>query len=287
MNDIIQNFTHRQTMATPNYEYFHYKDTSSLKVKYHNHDFYEILFFISGKVIYAIEGFNYRLEPGDILLINNNDLHQPVVDSDTPYERAIFWIKRDYLENVGQSDTNLLLCFDTVKKEKNHLLRPNPEYALKIKEIRDKFENSCNSISYGNVTLRTIYLTELLITVNKAYIDCYGEKIDIDKIKYNPDINRIIEYINFNISGNLSLDMLSDKFFISKYHMEREFKKYTGLTIHKYITQKRLILSKEYLQKGFSVIETYQKCGFNDYSNFIRTFKNEYGIPPKKFFKKI
>ena len=79
MQTLIHNFTSRQYMITPNFEYFHYVDRSATEIDYHNHDFYEIYFFISGSVTYMIEGKTYKLRPGDILLIHNNELHKPVV----------------------------------------------------------------------------------------------------------------------------------------------------------------------------------------------------------------
>ena len=42
-------------------------------------------------------------------------------------------------------------------------------------------------------------------------------------------------------------------------------------------------MSKSLLKKGLSVTEVYSRCGFGDYSNFIRAFKKEYGLPPKTY----
>ena len=45
--------------------------------EYHEHEFYEIFFFLSGDVSYIIEGSTYQLRPGDILLTSNEDIHKP------------------------------------------------------------------------------------------------------------------------------------------------------------------------------------------------------------------
>ena len=64
------------------------------------------------------------------------------------------------------------------------------------------------------------------------------------------------------------------------------FKEQTGYTLHNYISQKRLILAKELLLNNESVMKVSEKCGFIDYSSFLRSFRKMYGTTPKDFSKK-
>ena len=73
-----QRFDTRQHMRSSTYEVFRYKDAYLKEVALHHHDFYEIYFFLSGNVQYNIESRSYLLTPGDVLLINPMELHQPV-----------------------------------------------------------------------------------------------------------------------------------------------------------------------------------------------------------------
>jgi AraC-like DNA-binding protein len=81
------------------------------------------------------------------------------------------------------------------------------------------------------------------------------------------------------------MDELSRHFFISKYHLSREFKKHTGTTLYRYVVQKRLILAKGLILQGNPITAVYEQCGFGDYSNFFRAFKNEYGTTPQEFLQ--
>ena len=61
------------------------------------------------------------------------------------------------------------------------------------------------------------------------------------------------------------------------------FKENVGLSIHQYITKKRLSLCQEAIRSDTNITEVYQAYGFGDYSSFYRAFKKEYGISPKEY----
>jgi AraC-type DNA-binding domain-containing proteins len=72
----------------------------------------------------------------------------------------------------------------------------------------------------------------------------------------------MIQYINNHLDEEIKIEDLSNKFFISKFHLLREFKKYSGTTIHKFIIQKKLILAKELILTGIPIMQVYEQCGF-------------------------
>lgn len=285
MNNNIFEFTSRQVMNSLDFEFFHYSDNHDINVEYHNHDFYEILFFISGKVKYIIEGKTYSLKPNDILLTNNKELHKPVVEHGANYERIVIWIDPDFVKSIETNETTLTLCFEDSSKNHYNLLRPNIDLFHHIKKIYKKLEKAYNSNDYGDTLLRKIYITELLIYLNKAYFNT-SKEIEID-IKHNSKISDVVHYINENLCEDLSLDTLSQKFYISKYHLSRQFKKHVGFTIHQYISKKRLIVTKIHLHDGSSIDSAYIDSGFNNYPNFLKAFKDEFGFSPKKYIKSL
>lgn len=285
VNSINQPFTHRQYMLSENFEFFHYKDNDPLEVEYHKHDFFEIYFLISGEVTYIIEGKSYTLKPWDIILINNKELHKPIINQGSIYERIVIWVNPDFISEISTPSSNLNKCFESTSKNKYNLLRPGTEILNIIKVILGKLNRILFTDSFGAEILKELYLTELIVFLNRAYTDT--DLVDIgNDVTYNSKINKIINFINQNLAEDLSLDVLSSKFYSSKYHLLREFKKHTGYTPHEYITLKRLITSKELLRSGMSISDVCIECGFNNYSNFIRSFTKTFNISPKKYAKK-
>jgi AraC-like DNA-binding protein len=49
--------------------------------------------------------------------------------------------------------------------------------------------------------------------------------------------------------------------------------------------QKRLILAQSLIREGLTMMDVSIQCGFNDYSNFVRAFKKNFDISPKKYSK--
>jgi len=194
----------------------------------------------------------------------------------------VLWVNPDFIKKRCTNGTNLFLCFKSTSKTKFNLLRPGSEMLGIIKNIMVKLDKSTTTISFGSNILKETYLTELIVYLNRAYLETCDENIE-DDIMYDQKVNEIIHFINQHLDGNLSLEALSERFYTSKYHLMREFKKHTGFTLHNYIQKKRLILAKALLRDGIRITEVYQQCGFGDYSNFIRSFRNMYKVSPKKY----
>ena len=78
------------------------------------------------------------------------------------------------------------------------------------------------------------------------------------------------------------MDELEKEFFISKYHLCREFKKATGHTVVRYINNKRLSKVKELYKNGMSINKACVESGFSSYSSFYKAYLKEYKTIPKE-----
>ncbi|NMM64827.1 AraC family transcriptional regulator [Clostridium sp. P21] len=282
MRKNIHKYLTRQYMLSSDYEVFHYLNTDLNIVNLHHHDFYEFYLFISGDVKYLIEGKSYNLKLGDIILINTKELHQAVINSmKVPYERIVLWINKSFLKGLSTPTTDLTLCFESI--EKRSVIRADIETQQNIKTQLNKLLLLENHKDFGKDLLYKAYIVELIINLSNFVLDDKSNS-NIDVKKSNL-IDRIVEYINNHLDKDITIDELSKEFYLSKFHLAREFKRHTGTTIHRYIVQKKLIEAKELILKDYPINSVYKQSGFGDYSNFFRAFKNEYGVTPKQFYE--
>lgn len=97
-------------------------------------------------------------------------------------------------------------------------------------------------------------------------------------------IENIKKYIDAHYSENLTLSMISERFFLNPSYISQLFKKRTGHTYISYLTQKRMEKAKELLQNtSLKVYEVSHKVGYSDVKHFSRTFENYFGVKPSHY----
>ncbi|GAA0077744.1 AraC family transcriptional regulator [Clostridium sp. CTA-5] len=266
------------------FKLFHIKDKKNQEFEFHYHDFNKIIIFLSGKVTYLIEGKAYHLKPWDILLVNNHDVHRPIIDSSETYERIIIWANSNFIKNHNYENCDLSECFKLANKKSFNLIRLEAKIQNNIKLLIGSLESSLDSSEFGSKLLSNSLFIQLIIYLNRIYLgNMYIN--DNESLKYDKQIENILKYINNNLSKNLSIESISENFYISKYYLMHKFKKETGYTLHNYILQKRLLMVKDLIVNGEPIVKASIQCGFNDYSSFLRAFKKLFKKSPKDFLR--
>lgn len=282
----IQPFTTRQHMIKRTFEIYRYRDFYLNEVALHHHDFYEVYLFLSGNVNYTIESRNYYLSPGDILLISPMELHQPTFGSDNRnYERFVLWIDKGYMQQFIQSGQDLAGCFDNTVPWHTSILRPDNTSWQLLSYLLEQLMHESESKEFASDLYAQTYLVQALILLNR--LAEHSPKQSELRDKSDSVVSDVLSYINDHYGDDLSLDLLANKFFISKYHLSREFNRLVGTSVYRYIIQKRLAIAKLLMSQGTPSTTVYQQCGFGDYSNFYRAFKSEYQISPKEFIAQL
>lgn len=109
----------------------------------------------------------------------------------------------------------------------------------------------------------------------------YGREIDNTEI--DQEMSEILSYINEDPGRDLSLEILSEKFFLSKTRLQERFKKATGVSPHRYIQQKRIMKAAQEISEGKKAQVAAVDNGFSDYSAFYRAFKKELSSSPRQY----
>ena len=182
------------------YSYFRSKPP---ELNLHLHKYYEFLYFISGDATYIVEDNLYKIHPGDILLTRPGELHTIFFQSEKPYERIFMQIHPDFITEFD--------LFDKINSspigENNRI----PSDIVQSFGLYDYFKNVehyiLNRVPESDTMIKSYFL-QFLVAVNHAL----DNTILPIKPTNNNRIDDIIDYLTDNISADITLDFLAEKF---------------------------------------------------------------------------
>lgn len=219
----------------------------------HIHTFMEILHFVQGDVDYTVESETRTLQPGDTVLVAPGKLHFAIVNlNEKPYERYVLKFPEilvpDYLKEALLAHRPFFL--------------PSEEYTPIFAKLDEYRKNFSKAETY---TLFTCELSKLLIMMNRS--------ASLGKQKANPFIEKIITYINNNITSEITLDSLAEDLMYSKSYISNEFKKYMHIPMMQYVRSKKILFAHTLIMNGMKKSEAAEKLGFMNYSTFFRSYR--------------
>ncbi len=127
--------------------------------------------------------------------------------------------------------------------------------------------------------MRDTLIMQLLVQIGRL-----GAARETER-RYDGKIRETLSYINENLGAEMSVDLLADRVYLSRYHFMRLFKAQTGSTVHAYIRQKRLLAAARLIREGTAAARAAADLGFGDYSSFHRAFRSSFGISPGELKK--
>ena len=218
------------------------------------------------------------VEKNDLLVLNQFEIHK--------LERYNKFIEECYVLRV---QPRFLIMNSTKKSDLTSCFYDRERFERKVNLSKDKISTLVgilNSIKgndgFGDDILVETEIIKAVVLVNRFLIKKVGQAAEV-LYRSNIIIESVMKYVNENLSSDINLDDISKMNYISKNHLCRVFKKHTGTTLISYITSRRISEAKKFLSEGYDVKDTCEKCGFNDYSHFIKTFKKIVGVPPKQY----
>ena len=226
----------------------------------HMHLEYEILLFMAGGPSYVVDGRKYPLSRGTLLLVPPNSYHFALVEDAAVYHR--------YLLNFRGDAFDRQLLEDAFPKEARC-------YTLE----------ESHSIMQAFARLDGLNKKELGQHKN-AMLHSFCTQILLEILMLDPDRSHdvkqypVLAYIDKHLDTIRSAEDVADAFFVSVSTICHQFRDKMGISLMKYIRQKRLLMARHLLEKGERPMSVYGKCGFSDYTTFYKAYVRYFGAPP-------
>lgn len=244
----------------------------------HFHDEYELLLGLTDGGTYMINGHSYPLCHAMLFVLNKGVLHQCIANI-SAYDKYVLHFSSETLQMLSSVQTDFLSIFN------------NFDYIAQLLS-EEQFQNLTDIIencmpakkNFGDDLRQNMSFIKLLLYLSGLI---HQERPVADMSlgnKYN-NIKPIFDYIHNHYADEISLEELSQKFYISKYYLCRQFKALTGFSVGSYVTNYRIREASILLRKGYSVQHAGEEVGFSNTAHFIKTFKKIIGQSPGKYAK--
>ena len=103
----------------------------------------------------------------------------------------------------------------------------------------------------------------------------------------NSFIQDVLTYINNHYTEELRVGELAKHFSVSDSYLSHEFARLTNRSLYEYILYRRIMLSRQKMMSEDSLNVIAYQCGFNDYSNYLRSFTKLVGMSPSRYRKRL
>lgn len=246
-------------------------------VRLHVHNFYELLCCTNScGAEYLVGSQRFRLQKGDVIFISPGISHCPLLPQGMtePYVRDVLWLSRDFWDSMMQ------------QFRQNHSGEPAPFVLTRTMGTRwsyleDLFhagieESEAKQLGWKNAVVANAL--QIVTGLVRYCTDTPQPKAQSQEL-----LDRVLDYIERNLSEDLSLRAVSKRFYVSESTITQTFRKKMGISFYRCVTQRRLVAAKAFIEKGFLLEAASSQAGFSDYSSFFRAFKQEYGISPQQY----
>lgn len=235
----------------------------------HSHDFFEIVYILTGTITHELEGKTIKMKAGDAFFVVPDMKHRFHRDGECTHRdlcvsRALFKQTCDYIDET---------LYDTLCEKKF------VSFHVSATQM-EGFENTLLEFNDFPEALKKNYEKILACqTVGMLYGSAQKENADTFK-------GKCITIINDTISQSNTLDMLRQELGYTDVYFCKKFKATFGVTPTTYVNEKRIKNAAYTLSiSTLTIAEVCYSVGFESIPYFIKLFKKYYGVTPAKYRK--
>lgn len=244
------------------HEQMHLKAANDFSVNFNS-----IQFICEGYGWIGIDGQTYDIEKGDIMLLPANAVLSYGPQNGKPNIVKYFC---HFNSDIGSQNLFSLISFDAITKTNDY---------EKTISVFHELERLCNDETFAAILKKKQLILELI----GIWLEAQPQAATFKKPEDNIAII-ITEYINNNISNNITVAQLAALFGYNVNYFTSLFKSYTNTTPKQYIINVKLKEALSLLRNmSLSISEIADKTGFVNQYYFSTSFKKKYGISPTQY----
>jgi YesN/AraC family two-component response regulator len=245
----------------------------------HFHGTYEIYYLMSGKREFFIQDRTIAINEGDVVIIAPNILHRTTNAERPKHERFII----NMHERLFSSDGSHKEALGPLLERDYWILNDSLQHRQLIETLSRTILQEIRERGSGFELFAQTLAVQLLIACCRRFRE-QGAEPPASPSPMHERISEIVRYINEHYMEELSLHVLSDKFYFSPYYLSRSFKEATGFAFVEYVNSVRVKEAIKLLESSAMKVNLIaRKVGFGSVTHFGRVFKEVTGNAPLRY----
>lgn len=267
---------------TQTYEISHFESNMPIRcyvhhighIAMHSHDFFEIIFILSGQCSLIMDNHLYQLHDDDVIIVEQHTPHE-LRSNECVY--ASVQLDQISLENQFPIPTHPTFeCNSQIAGKKQAYNQLRVKIAQFIKNNADK--------PPGFELKNWIFVWELMEILYLNFRVERSEAAEKRNYRYESRVYEISRIIKLHYTENLTLSSLADMLHLSVPYLSKFFLEHFGVNFSTYLTQLRIRTAVFDLTNTEKTIETIAvDSGFPNSNAFTSAFKKEYGVLPSVY----
>lgn len=255
------------------------------------HDFWEMVYVDSGKTTATMNDVEYLLAQGQVVFHRPGELHSHYSNNKDPSN--LFVVSFSCQSKIMNFFEQKVFMLEKSSKKILSLFMAEAENALG--ELRSGYSDYSN-LSFkdsrlGSPQLMECYFVEFLYSLirsNELSIQNIIRKNTTANIAENSLVEQINEYLESKVYYPITLRTVCEDFNISKSYICKIYKEYTSSSIIKYLNTLKIKEAKKLLRKDdMNISQIADILAYSSIHSFTRSFKNETGISPTEYKKRL
>ncbi len=255
---------------------FHFIAQAETATHYHQNP--EMFYVLRGNLDIKIDDKMYKMQSGDIVLINANKRHTVIGNEELLGARfeIDFHLLAEYMGSM-----QLLFWCNTVA-DRNHAYSNLRRLLDRI--LTRYFEKDDKSALY----LNALYFETLYVLTSNFLVKADDVRLNLEDSQDRMRIRQIQNYVQANYQSQISLNDLADRLYLSNAYLSKYIKKNLGMTFMEYLNNVRLFHAvDELMYSDKNLTHIAYDNGFPTSASFTKVFREIYNESPSEYRKKI
>ena len=253
---------------------FHNKNYLTTTRLPHLHSQYEFYYNVSGASRVFVDEKIYECTGHDLFFFPRLSIHKGIIPRDDNYERYVINIDPKVVDSINRTiglhnPLDWMTDEDLCVSKKVNL--NDEEHQMFVKMVAEY------NIAKSDLSRYSIFI-KILDFLSTFFAD--GKKCEEALAEGTNLLEKALMIVEERFKDIRVAD-ISQMLYVNSSHLSTIFKEEYGITLEKYLIVRKIAQAKKYLYMGIPVKQVCELCGFQDYTNFIRTFKKYEGYSPK------